>query len=246
MFIKPRNILFLHPGKTGGTSVEYMLKTTFKLDYLDMNINKNNKNIIQQHLFGLDAGKYLQHLPLMTSLEYIHKFNPRYDIDSCYMFTIVRNPFTKLYSSFVYNGYKVRGVDFRHFVMNDLANLVQSADADSGGGHFKSQYKYTNIKGRLIVDHVCRFETLNEDLKVVFNHLGFPDVSVCHKNKGNNNKYNGHYSQLYNDDMVRKIYEVYKTDFMEFDYSFDRKLPYSGNNNNQLIYDKYDSKLSGI
>lgn len=68
--------------------------------------------------------------------------------------------------------------------------------------------------GRLIVDKVCHFENLENELGIVFKELSLPELKLPHKNSSSRRK-----RDYLSEGARRRIRELYSDDFATFNYS---------------------------
>jgi len=142
-----------------------------------------------------------------------------------FSFTFVRNPFDRLYSSYMFlkkggmnhydrvafETYLSEFKDFEDFVLNGLDNSLISKIT-----HLIPQHKYLcDKKGLILVDFVGRFENLEDDIILLSKKLK-KDIELDHYNY--NKKKN--YREAYTDEMIVKVYQVYQKDIDIFEYSF--------------------------
>ena len=135
MKIDDQKIILLHPGKTGGTSIEHTLRDLY-LPGFKLNARETNREI----MFGFDKeySCFLQHadLRLYSILKIPYK-----DYKTI---CTVRNPYTRLLSCYYYNG-KNKHSDFETFVMDHLPNILRpSRKSEYLLGHFVPQHNYAN------------------------------------------------------------------------------------------------------
>ncbi len=142
-----------------------------------------------------------------------------------FSFTFVRNPFDRLYSTykFLENGginkqdemafqtHFEKFTSFEDFVMNGLnKNMIYQVT------HLIPQYEYLcDWKGKVSVDFVGRFESLDKDVKRLSKHLK-KEIKLNHLNKTSKVVY----TEVYTDDMIKKVKSIYKKDLRIFNYSF--------------------------
>ena len=218
MRIENKNIIFLHPAKTGGSSIERALAYNFLVDYKF----GDWKQADRKHLLGMDAllfrqqkidpsityngGIYLQHIDLkgLSLLEIDYK---RYS--TC---TSVRNPYTRLCSCFFYNA-KDRVFDsFEDFVFNGLEKIVQSSIQNKTAlNHFAPQYMYCEDSDGYTVNNVVRQENLNADVKALWGINVTERIAETSRGRGN-------YMDMYSAKTKDVVYQLYKEDFRLLGY----------------------------
>jgi chondroitin 4-sulfotransferase 11 len=104
------------------------------------------------------------------------------------------------------------GMSFEAFV----EAIAQIPDLEAHD-HFRSQYIFlTDSKGRLIVDYVGRFETLNEGFSRICDRLGITGLSLPQLMKSNR----AHYSKYYTPKTRDMVAERYSIDIEMFKYDF--------------------------
>jgi hypothetical protein len=174
---------------------------------------------VNRSLFGNNGGG---HIPL-RNYQFIFdkdKFN------SYFKFSIVRNPWDRLYSaySFLNNGgltdndkifaakYVTGYADFDSFVKGSVnqVNIMK-------GIHLIPQYLFlTDSNGNLLTDYVGKFENLNEEYKLITEKLNI----VSKLKKTNKSRRGTDYKDFYTAESKAIVAEVYKKDIELFNYSF--------------------------
>lgn len=144
-----------------------------------------------------------------------------FDVENYFIFTFVRNPFTRIQSAF-YHGLR-KGLcknDFGHFLLNsnpnDLWLLPQTYFINAG----KAQNKNVSFIGK--------YENFQNDFTKVLNQLGIEGSEIPHLNR--NPLYNKHpnlnqekyYKLLYTEEWMKDwVRERYKDDFKQFNYELE-------------------------
>ena len=201
MKIENKKIILLHPGKTGGTSLEHTLRDTYLPD----------KKLIakvadRDIMFGLDKEYriYLQHADLR-----LYKI---LDIpfDKYQTITTVRRPYERILSCYYYNG-KSKKHTFEEFVTHHLeehrnVNMRKRFSVS----HFSPQHFYTNLDSYK-VDHVLRQENLNDEAKDI-------GIKVKYKHSKTISTKNINPMDMYNNKTKDIVYNLYKEDFELFGY----------------------------
>ena len=145
-------------------------------------------------------------------------------------FTVVRNPYDRLVSCF---SEKIRPDGVSHLFKDGVSHVLQGYGTFRGGmsfpefaeqilkidnsnadQHFRSQSSMiVDEKGEIIVDKICRFESLDQDIQEVAEHLGL-DFKVPQLNKSKRREWESYYT----DDLREKVYKRYEQDFKMFGY----------------------------
>lgn len=198
MKIDDQKIILLHPGKTGGTSIEHTLRDLY-LPGLKFESNVSDRKI----MFGFDKEHqcYLQHadLRLYSILGVPYK--------EYKTICTVRNPYTRLLSCYYYNG-KSKKFEFEDFVLNHLPDMLARTNiAKHSSGHFFSQYYHAYE-----ADEIIKLENFNSDCKKV----GL-DVKY-HYSKTTGMKNHTNPMDAYTTKMKDVVYSLYKEDFALLGY----------------------------
>ncbi len=191
------NILFIHIPKTGGTAVEYYLSRT------------NNIPLSKSTLYFFDktfSHVSLQHQTLSTILENHSTFNIK--LSQLMIFTVVRNPYTRLISDLFFNKLITETEDactITKTIKTYLQRFVQNETALDN--HIRPQVQFLLVNGKIDPSiHILRQETLSSDME----RLGFMNFP---RQTESNNYYN-----LLSFEAVSLINTVYKEDFVQFGY----------------------------
>lgn len=162
----------------------------------------------------LDKIRNTNHLGVHDS---IRVFN---NTENYFIFTMVRNPFTRLTSAFFHEKRKGRhDYDFSNFLrnanLNDLALLPQSYYINAESNETKK------------ISFVGKYETYEKDVSYIFNKIGV-NSPIPHLNR--NPLYNKHpnlnqekyYKYCYTEEWMKEwVRERYENDFKIFNYGMD-------------------------
>ena len=129
-------------------------------------------------------------------------------------FTVVRNPFDRLVSHFFYiktkNSYYYKEhPNFKELEKGNFDDYIYLCKQDSKFYLEPQSYYVCDKDDNILVDHVLRHETLQED----FNK--FWDLKLPHLNKSDRDK---DWEKYYNENTIKTVYEFYKRDFINFNY----------------------------
>ena len=154
---------------------------------------------------------------------YKQVFKNRYS--DFFTFTIVRNPWDRLYSSYKFlqkGGINIHDKnafethlsiykDFEDFVINGLNEKIISKIT-----HFIPQHEFICDKnGEIIVDYVGKFENLNKAVDKI-NDILKSEFKIEHHNKTNKKNY----KDIYTTEMIVKVNQIYQKDIDIFEYNF--------------------------
>ena len=142
-----------------------------------------------------------------------------------FSFSFVRNPFDRLYSAYkflneggmnhldklAFQTFLSEFEDFEDFILNGLnEKLIYQIT------HFIPQHEYLCDKsGNILVDFIGRFEDLESDTLLLSKRLK-KDINLSHLNF--NSKLD--YKEVYTDEMIYKVNQIYQKDIDIFKYTF--------------------------
>lgn len=166
--------LFVHIPKCGGQSIENIYLSDLRLGRKD-----KSQLLLRKRKRGEKGPPKLGHLIAMdyTGLGYIEEelFN------SYYRFSVVRNPFDRLYSAYAYLGFRDL-VRFDYFVDEIAANSLERRD--SWFWFLRPQTDFImDADGGLLVDEFFRLENLSASIDKVFARSHLSVKELRHLNK---------------------------------------------------------------
>ena len=130
-----------------------------------------------------------------------------------FVFSFVRNPFSRAVSSWKYASGKHAG-SFKNFCKN-LKNL--SNFGNNTEWHSTEQWVHLyDDKNNLIVDYVGRLESYQDDFNTISKKIGIPQQKLPHKNKTKHK----HYTEYYDDETIELVAKKYAKDIEYFGYKF--------------------------
>lgn len=187
---------FVHLPRTGGTSVEQVLRPL----------------TAKEPIFGHTTAVEFQMIYPQQWQDY-------------YSFAFVRNPWDRLASTFFYVQRSHRHSFFvKNFVLphgDNLSAFVKAVLKDSPTAvfmmeHFRPQFTYVcNPDRSIAVDFVGRFEKINEDWKIIAKELGI-DSPLPHTNHSTRR----HYSEHFDGEAAAIVADTYREDIELFGYEF--------------------------
>jgi hypothetical protein len=192
------NTLFIHIPKTGGTAVEYYLSRSYNIP-----LSKSTLYFFDETFSHVS----LQHQTLATILDHRARFN--IEMYNLMIFTIVRNPYTRLISDLFFNKL-ISGTEDVCIITNTIKTYLQrfAQDETALDNHIRPQHHFLIVDGKIDPSiHILRQETLSSDMDA----LGFKNFPI--KNDSSCNYYN-----LLTFEAVSLINTVYKQDFSHFGY----------------------------
>ncbi len=201
--------IFVHIPKTGGSSIEnviWPLKSDRVVENLWMGLVRPYYNKYQ-----MDG---LQHL---TSNQIKTEVGSKV-FSSYYKFSVVRNPWEKAVSQFIYTKHKRK--DLRKIIdmtkwtsFEKYLNLI----SENEHTHWMKQVNFICDKnGTIMVDKIIRFENIEKEFELIRQHLGIQNITLPHVNKSKRK----HYTKYYNKRTIQIISNLYKEDIELFNYTF--------------------------
>ena len=149
-----------------------------------------------------------------------------------YKFVIVRNPWDKLWSSynFIRNGSEMHhvssniDVDFKTHLQNiknsGLHLETKSRTHGVNNNYHKQRNWVFDSNGNQLVDDVFKFEELETAYKIIEGKTGVKLTGQLQKIHKNKTKKTAHYKDVYDDEMIELVREMYADDIETFGYEF--------------------------
>jgi chondroitin 4-sulfotransferase 11 len=195
--------IFIHIPKCAGSSIEKLLMCNegvtcdWTAKFPLKTLSDNDK-----HKYKLDIDSQ-QHAQIGT--------HPIEKQRNYFCFTVVRNPWAKLISSWLYH----------KRLKNYPGNLKQFITSNDIGydRHDQVEPYHLDTQTSFINEHVnviCRFESFVNDFQYIQNKLKIDGI-LPHENKSITN----HYSEYYDDETRQIVAEIYASDIKSFNYNFD-------------------------
>lgn len=148
--------------------------------------------------------------------------------DNTFSFSIVRNPWSRMYSFFKYHKqnsnherHKIyRSYDFESWVLDGFPhhyNKPHQKILFPNNPHI--QFDWVSENDQIIVDHIIKLENLRADSRLVAQKLKIP-ILMPHINKSASRD---EYLQKYNDRTIEAVAEFCAKDIEAFGYSYGEK-----------------------
>lgn len=126
---------------------------------------------------------------------------------SYFKFTIERNPWDAVVSSYAYVTRNREEVSFEEFVDTMLDGLAKNS-------------RIYRIGQRIVVDKVCLYENLQQELEQVWKQLGLPGPVELPLAKSGFRDESKHYREMYTPEQAVKICQLYSDVIEAFGYEF--------------------------
>lgn len=127
-----------------------------------------------------------------------------------FKFCIERNPWDKVVSLYHWKFKKsAQPPPFTEYIHSDIPCILKQHGSDV----------YT-IDGKVVVDRICRFENLEEELEEIRVLLGLPDKLELPRSKSQFRKNRKNYRDYYSDEDKKRVSELFADEIRRFDYTF--------------------------
>jgi len=228
MICRPYNCVFVHIPKTAGQSIEQ-----FFMDLLGLDWKEDREALYLQN--NDDPARGTEKLAHLSASEYVdcgHVTQQKFS--DFFKFSFVRNPWKRILSEYRYRNY-FHHRSFKDFVLNKMPR----PGFDDKYRHVMPQYDMLHDKdGRLLVDFLGRFETLQQDFDRVCESLGLENSQLPHRNPSDKksrdlkrrfrnrlfmNGENRHHglNDFYDDETREAVADHYRIDIETFGYQFN-------------------------
>ncbi len=202
--------IFIHIPKTGGSSLETVLG-------IHGRDNRGSVAPAPEILFGIEAGRALQHL---TAAE-IKKRISREVWENYFKFAFVRNPFDRLVSEFFWQKNRrqsrAKNLDFKKFLLEIVAPAVERKKPEHlFDDHYRPQNQFlVDRSNRLLINFLGRFENFQADFEKIRQRLGLT-AKLPRLNQTNHQDYRRYYNQ----ETREIVNQLYRSDLKLLNYSF--------------------------
>ena len=205
------NILFIHIPRTGGTHFEEILGFKNLSQMLRDRDGPGYKHwgSDRETLMGWDKelNIMLQHATYkqLINNELINENNNYLKV------SIVRNPYPRVFSLFLYFGGDTKWGSFDEF----LDRLESKKLAIRY--FYLSQYEYLSFKSNIVIDNIIRFENYKDDAEKFKDKYNL-DINITFQTALQDEKFNRVISTYYNKERCKKVENIYAKDFEVFNY----------------------------
>jgi hypothetical protein len=224
--------LFVHVPKTAGMSIEHvflrLVGLTWETRASLLLRGNDDPRLGPPRLAHLKAGEYVAHGHLTAE-----------QFESYFKFSFVRNPWDRIVSEYKYRGYPVK-IDFKTYLFKHLP----APGWTDTYCHSIPQYDFLYDEGgRLLVDFVGRYESLQADFDTVCTRVGIPPTPLPRVNRSleetRPNTFRElrrqvrraiwsrerehtfpHYSEYYDDESREFVGRLFQKDIEAFNYAF--------------------------
>jgi hypothetical protein len=229
--------LFVHVPKTAGMSIEHVF-----LGLLGLTWEGRAPLLLRANHDPRQGPPRLAHL---TAAEYVScGYLSAEQFESYFKFSFVRNPWDRMVSEYKYRGYPVK-IDFKTYLFR---RLPPPGWTDTYR-HIMPQHDFLHDEsGRLLVDFVGRYETLQADFDRVCARLDLPPTPLPRVNRSLEDRRPmsfrelrkrlrraihsrerrhtfPHYTEYYDQESREFVGRMYRRDVESFNYSFGDGVP---------------------
>lgn len=184
--------IFVHAGRTGGSSFERLAGSGITGDVRTKHLG--NTDFPEKHM----------------DFQYF-KTNYPEEFLSYFKFTLVRNPFDRLVSAWIW----------RTQVVKDLKpqTLREFIEARPDSTKFSEKFKLHDLSLQDSIrqfDYIGRYETFTNTIDYLSGKLGIPVMEIPHSN----DTHSGRYQDYYDPETIELVRQKYRLDIELFGYDF--------------------------
>jgi hypothetical protein len=210
---KPKPFIFVHIPKCAGTSIEEAF-----IPIVTGHKRMQSLSEEQRSKFWLPGRKGLQHRK-------IRGYEQHFRLSHYFKFAFVRNPWDRAISQIDYLRTKAKATIFSNRDFKERLKAYCTTKKNIWGHDLNvCQLDYLkDNSGKVKIDFVGRFESLEKDFKEVCSIIGIePILNLPHIF---NSKRTTHYSEYYDEESAEWIQRRFEMDIDAFGYSFERPQP---------------------
>ena len=221
---------FIRVPKTASMSIDVHLRQIDDYRYINAWEGHHGSRPIQYsaHMRYCDLDYYLKHHP-----NYIDRYGKiTCKLKHCYVFACVRNPWERLISHWIgWQKFSNRKRTFNKWLIEEkqvysssLKSNVRNVKQGRLYGRYpmimpQTSYLTDNGSpyGKLMMDYIVRFESLQEDLKIVSEHIGIDFTDLLHIGRSDQRPA----QKCYSKESVDWVYRHFKSDINLFGYEYE-------------------------
>jgi len=207
--------LFVHIAKTAGTSVRTTLN---RLRWRDPYFIPQ---FICSRISGLTGHRIACKIPRHAKVIAAYEMLPREVFDGLFKFVFVRNPWDLQVSSYHHlkreRPHLVGDRDFESFLRYKLDPARPYQFHLDISIALQSDY-VVDLHGKVLVDYIGRFETLNEDFITICERIGVKPPPLEHKRQA---KDRSSYQKYYTPETAELVAQHFAADIAMFGYTFE-------------------------
>lgn len=143
------------------------------------------------------------------------------DWNSAIIFSVVRNPYSKVYSQFCFeqkNGEFDKNLKFQDWLKDNYSNSNSKKRYFRNPFMYKSQTEWLSINGKLVIKDYLKFEDLNNQFSSFKIKNSLNEIpQLTHENR-NKSKKEIVLQSVYNNESLRIVNNFFREDFINFKY----------------------------
>ncbi len=206
--IRQSGIWFVDIPRTSSSSIKAILHQKFGEAYGKADTLDESHNLSQQHIPN--------HLTARMMMKIIGKKNWR----KLTVFSVVRNPWDRHYALYRYRRHMGEiNLGFPEYL--ELFRNTQDHHPASPyryhGHHYQCWDYLHDGAGNLLVDHIIKFESRDQDLRTLSYDLELGDLSRLHLNRLPDHT---SYREVYSQDSIDLVAQISRDDIARFGYRF--------------------------
>lgn len=209
--VRKTGFWFVDIPRTSSSSIRAQLGERFGIGHGKLNIPEKDKateQIFEDHLTAVEMRDIL-------GVELWEKI---------FTFTVVRNPWERILSLYMYMRKNTSAVDDLTF--EQFVKRIHQERMSPGSTIFtyrpltRTCLEFiSDENGKIIVDKIVRFENRQDELPEIGQQIGCPELGSLKINSARPQK--SRYQDSYTDELRDLVAEIYAQDIDYFDYSFD-------------------------
>ncbi len=206
---------FIDIPRTSSSSIRAELGKHFGFPY-------GKKDILEQEHSSRRQEIFPSHMTAQKASSAISGFVWR----KIFKFTIVRNPWDRVYSLYLFRKKRKRiseSLSFRDYVISLHQAFISNKFSQSLFSYPPHRYGSSdfilNSNGEIMVDYIAKYENREHDLKFIASRIGLPELGRLHVQSSTSEI--KHYSYFYDSEMKEIIQTIYAKDIDLFNYQFD-------------------------
>ncbi len=209
--------LFVHIAKTGGTSVRAALnRLRYRDPWYPVQFLCSRLSSLSGHQLGI---KFPRHAKIVAAQQML----PQETFASLFKFAFVRNPWDLQVSSYHHIGrerpHLIAHVgNFEQFMRWKLDPSRPYQYHVDTSMELQSDY-LVDLHGKVLVDHLGRYEHLLEDFTLVCARIGVKPPALPHHRRASTR--DSDYRKYYSDALAEQVAQHFARDVALFDYRFD-------------------------
>ncbi len=204
--------IFIKTNKTAGTSIEIALSKVCGPDDVITPITAEDEATRRslgytgpQNCTGRNGVEFFHHMSAASIKEGVDQKV----WDQYYKFCFERNPWDRMISMYYWRNKSWPRTSIAKFLQTDAPSVLT-----------KRGYDLYSINGRIVVDRVCRFESIAQDLEEVCLHLGITESLELPRAKSRYRKDKSHYKDILSEKESKKIAEMFHREIELFGYTY--------------------------